>query len=57
MTNGLRSIFNAVSNAIVPNIGQAYASENTEEINSKMDLYEFVTFNLVFTCLRLLHYL
>lgn len=57
MTNGLRSIFNAVSNAIVPNIGQAYASENTEEINSKIDLYEFVTFNLVFTCLRLLHYL
>ena len=48
VTNGLRSIFNAVSNAIVPNIGQAYASENTEEINSKMDLYEFVTFNLVF---------
>lgn len=48
VTNGLRSIFNAISNAIVPTIGLAYAQQNIKELNEKMDLYEFITFNLVF---------
>lgn len=48
VTNGLKSIFNAISNAIVPTIGLAYASDNTEVLNKKMDVYELLTFNLVF---------
>lgn len=48
VTNGLRSIFNAISNAIIPTIGQSYANGNNTEINQKMDIYEFVTFNIVF---------
>ena len=48
VTSGLISIFNAVSNAIVPTIGHAYANGNIEELNKKMDLYEFITFNSVF---------
>lgn len=48
VTTGLKSIFNAISNAIVPTIGLAYASEDAEELNKKMDMYELITFNLVF---------
>lgn len=48
VTNGLKSIFNAISNAIVPTIGHAYASGNSEDLNNKMDLYEYITFLIVF---------
>ena len=48
VTSGLKSIFNAISNAIVPTIGLAYAQKNVKNLNEKMDLYEFITFNLVF---------
>ncbi len=48
VTTGLKSIFNAISNAIVPTIGLAFASGNIEDLNKKMDMYELITFNLVF---------
>lgn len=48
VTNGLRQIIIAISNAIVPTIGQSYAGGNNDEINLKMDLYEFIIFSLVF---------
>ena len=51
VTNGIKQMINAVSRAIVPTIGQAYASGNNKDINMKMDLYEYIIFILVFvTC-------
>ena len=48
VTNGLKSIINAVSNAITPTIGQAYAKEDQKELNIKFDLNEYIIFLLVF---------
>lgn len=48
VTSGLRQIVVAISRAIVPTIGQSYASNNQEELNIKMDLYEYIIFLLVF---------
>lgn len=48
VTNGLKAIVSAISNAIVPTLGQAYASEDNTLINEKMDIYEFIIFNIVF---------
>lgn len=45
---GIRSVINAISNAIMPTVGHAYAKENEHEIHEKMDIYEFVTLFTVF---------
>ena len=48
VTNGLRAIINAVSNAIVPTIGLTYAKSNEKDLNEKLDIYEYIIFILVF---------
>ena len=45
---GLRSVTNAVSNAIMPTIGHAYAKEDKQELNEKMDIYEYIILFSVF---------
>ena len=48
VTSGLKAIINAISSAIVPPIGKTYASGNFNELNKKMDLYEYIIFITVF---------
>jgi len=48
VTRGLKSIIDAVSSALVPVIGKAYASEDYNDLNIKLDLYEYIIFLLVF---------
>lgn len=48
VTTGLKQIIVSVSRAIVPTIGQSYASEDIDSLNIKMDLYEYIIFILVF---------
>lgn len=48
VTNGLKSIINAISNAISPTIGQLYAKGNNEELNRKFDIYEYINFMIIF---------
>lgn len=48
VTSGLRSIINSICSAINPTIGQAYAKGNDNELNNKLDLYEYIVFILVF---------
>lgn len=48
VTNGLRSIINAVANAINPTIGLAYAGGKLDKLNEKFDVYEFIIFFIVF---------
>lgn len=49
VTNGVKSIINAISNAISPIIGHTYASGNCVELNKKLDLYEYIILFSVFT--------
>lgn len=48
VTNGLRQLVQAVTSAINPTIGQAYAKGNVIDLNEKLDLYEYITFIIVF---------
>lgn len=48
VTNGLRAIINAISSAIVPTIGKSYASGNLDDLNKKLDLYEYINLLCVF---------
>lgn len=53
VTNGLNGLFAAVLGAIAPTVGQAYAKGDEHELNKKLDLYEFITFILVYFCFTL----
>lgn len=44
--NKMRVLVNSVTTSIEPTVGQAYAVGNQEELNKKMDLFEYVTFLL-----------
>lgn len=46
--SGLRTILNFLSNGIKPTIGQLYAKEKYEELDKKLDIYEYLIFFLVF---------
>ena len=46
--SGLRTILNFLSNGIKPTIGQLYAKGNYDELNKKLDIYEYLIFLLVF---------
>ena len=46
--SGLRAILQFLSNGVKPSIGQLYAKGNYEELNKKLDVYEYLTFLLVF---------
>ena len=48
VTKGLKSIVNAISGAINPTIGKAYASKNFNNLNKKMDVYEYLILLIVF---------
>ena len=48
ITNGLKQIVMSVSNAITPSIGHLYASGNRKELNYKFDIFEYITFFMVF---------
>lgn len=48
VTNGLRSIINAISSAIGPIVGHAYAKGNTKELMEKIDVYEYIILIFVF---------
>ena len=48
VTNGLKQIINAIASGINPTIGQAYVQNDLENLNRKMDLFEYIIFVLVF---------
>ena len=50
VTSGLKRFIDAILGAISPTLGQVYAKEEKKELNDKMDIYEFITFVLVFFC-------
>lgn len=48
VTTGLKNLVNSITSGINPTIGHAYARNDFEELNKKMDLYEYVVFVIVF---------
>ena len=48
VTTGLKKLILSVSSAISPTIGHAYAKGNSEELNKKFELYEYVIFFISF---------
>lgn len=48
VTSGLKQVINSITVGINPSLGQAYATGNIEELNEKMDIYEYIVFLLVF---------
>lgn len=42
VTSGLRAIVNSIATAITPTIGHSYAKGNFDDLNKKMDLYEYI---------------
>ena len=48
VSNGLSKIINSITAAIAPSIGNLYALGDKKELNKKFDLYEYITFILVF---------
>lgn len=53
VTNGLKQLINSLFTGITPVIGQSYAKEDTEELNTKLDVYEYICFILVFLAFTL----
>lgn len=47
VTNGIKNIINSLVSSLNPTLGHAYAREDYEELNQKLDLYEYITFMLV----------
>ena len=48
VSNGLKQLINACTSGISATVGQAYARHDFNEVNKKMDLYEYIVFMLVF---------
>lgn len=48
VSNGLKQLISACISGISATIGQAYAKCDINEVNKKMDLYEYIVFVLVF---------
>ena len=48
VTTGLKKLILSVSSAISPTIGHVYAKGNSEELNKKFELYEYVIFFISF---------
>ena len=49
VASGLSKVINSITSAIAPSIGNLYALGDKNELNRKFDLYEYITFTLVFT--------
>lgn len=45
---GLKNIIISISSGISPNIGQLYAKGNTDELNDKFNMYEYIIFFITF---------
>lgn len=48
VSSGVKQLINACLTGIAHTVGQAYAKKDYEELNKKMDIYEYVVFILVF---------
>lgn len=48
VSNGLKQMIDACLTGIAQTIGQAYAKKDYDEVNSKMDIYEYIVFFLVY---------
>ena len=48
VSNGLKQLISACISGISATVGQAYARRDFDEVNKKLDLYEYVVFILVF---------
>lgn len=48
VSNGLKQLVNACLTGIAHTVGQAYARRDFDEVNKKMDVYEYIVFILVF---------
>lgn len=48
VSNGIKGIINAALTGIAHTVGQAYARKDFEEVNKKLDIYEYIVFVLVF---------
>ena len=48
VSNGLKQLVNACISGVSATVGQAYARRDFDEVNKKMDLYEYIVFILVF---------
>lgn len=48
VSSGIKQLINACLSGISHTVGQAYAKKNWEELNQKLDVYEYIVFFLVF---------
>lgn len=48
VSNGLKQLINACLTGISHTVGQAYAKQDFDELNKKLDIYEYIVFILVF---------
>lgn len=48
ITNGIKQIITSITSSITPTIGQSYAKKNIDDLNEKMDIYEYIVFIAVF---------
>lgn len=48
VSSGIKQLISACLSGITHTVGQAYAKKNWEELNRKLDLYEYIVFILVF---------
>lgn len=48
VVQGIKSFVDAISNAIIPVVGKAYASGNNDELSKVIDIYEYIIFLAVF---------
>lgn len=55
MAVGLKSLVQALTSGISATIGHAYAREDWDELNQKMDLYEYIVFYWYHFYLQLEH--
>lgn len=48
VSSGVKQLINACLTGIAHTVGQAYAKKDFDELNKKMDIYEYIVFVLVF---------
>lgn len=48
VSSGIKQLINACLTGIAHTVGQAYAKRNFDELNQKMDIYEYIVFVLVY---------
>lgn len=48
VTNGVKTIINALVSSLNPTLGHAYAKKDFKNLSQKLDLYEYIVFMLVF---------